>query len=74
MERFLKNKQEQLKTKEKKLLSIKDFISKKRLNPEIMSELKIIEEEDKKLKENKQFPKGAIKTMTLENLKRFVLW
>ena len=74
MERFLKNKQEQLKTKEKKLLSIKDFISKKRLNPAIMSELKIIEEEDKKLKENKQFPKGAIKTMTLENLKRFVLW
>ena len=74
MERFLKNKQEQLKTKEKKLLSIKDFISKKRLNPEIMSELKIIEEEDKKLKENKQFLKGAIKTMALENSKRFVLW
>ena len=47
--------------------SIKDFISKERLNPKLMSELERIDEEEK------CFKKDIIKSMTLENLKLYVL-
>ena len=61
MDKHLKNKQKQLKTKEQKqvdvlkslessekqLPAIKDFISKERLNPEFMSELERSEDEEK---------------------------
>ena len=42
-----------LKTSNKKLPSIKDFISIENLNPEIVSEIKKIEEEEKKVDRNK---------------------
>ena len=48
--------------------SIKDFISKERLNPKLMSELERIDEEEEKC-----FKKDIIKSMTLENLKLYVL-
>ena len=55
-----------LKTSNKKLPSIKDLISIENLNPEIVNEIKKIEEEEKKVDRNEM-------VMILENLKRYVL-
>ena len=52
--------------------SIKDFISKERLNPEIIDEIEKIEEEEKKVDRSKMFTKDIIKPMILENLKQYV--
>ena len=61
-----------LKCSDKQLPSIKDFISKERLNPEIIDEIEEIEEQEKKLMEVKWFTKDIIKPMILENLKQYV--
>ena len=50
------------------LPSIKDFISKDRLNPEIIDEIERIEEEETKMIEVKWFTKYILKPMILENL------
>ena len=50
------------------LLSIKDFILKERLNPEIIDEIERIEEEETNLIEVKWFTKDILKPMILENL------
>ena len=59
---------------ERQLPPIKDFISKERLNVEIMSELERIEKEEKKLTEIKWLTKGIINSMILENLKRYAFF
>ena len=48
-----------LKTSNKKLPSIKDFISVENLNPEIVNEIKKIEEEEKKVDRNKMVYKAT---------------
>ena len=53
--------------------SIKDFMSKEWLNPEIINELERIEGEEKKLTEVKCVAKDIIKYIILEKLKRYVL-
>ena len=52
-----------LKSSDKQLLSIKDFISIERINPEIIDEIERIKEEKKKLIEVKWFTKIIIKPM-----------
>ena len=64
---------ESLKPFDKELPSIKDFIPIENLNPEIINEIKRIEEEKKRLTEIKCLIKQLIKLMILENLKRYVL-
>ena len=87
MDKHLKNKQKQLKTKEQKqvdvlkslessekqLPAIKDFISKERLNPEFMSELERSEDEEKKLIEVIWYIKDMIKRTIFETLKEYML-
>ena len=53
--------------------SIKDFMSKEWLNPEIINELERIEGEEKKLTEVKCVAKDIINYIILEKLKRYVL-
>ena len=64
---------ESLKDSDKKLTPIKDFISKENLNPEIINEIKRIEEIEKRLTEIKWSIKELIKLMILEILKQYVL-
>ena len=57
---------ESLKDSDKKLPPIKDFIPMENLNPEIINEIKKIEEIEKKVDRNKMVYKGTNKTMLLE--------
>ena len=57
----------------KQLPSIKDFMSKEWLNPEIINELERIEGEEKKLTEVKCVTKDIIKYIILEKLKQYML-
>ena len=58
---------------DKELPPTKDFVPEENLNPEIINEIKRIEEEEKRLTEKKWFIKQLIKLMILENLKQYVL-
>ena len=58
---------ESLKPPDKKLPPIKDFIPMENLNPEIINEIKRIEEIEKKLDRNKMFYKGTNKTYDFRN-------
>ena len=60
---------ESLKTPDKKLPPIKDFIPMKNLNPEIINEIKKIEEIEKKVDRNKMVYKGTNKTYDFRNFK-----
>ena len=60
---------ESLKVPDKKLTSIKDFIPKENLNPEIINEIKRIEEIEKKVDRNKMVYKGSNKTYDFRNFK-----
>ena len=62
-----------LKTSYKKLPSIKDFIPIENLNPQIVNEIKRIEEIEKMLTEVKCFINQLIKLIILEVLKQYVL-
>ena len=61
---------ESLKPPDKKLPSIKDFIPMENLNPEIINEIKRIEEIEKKADRNKMFYKGTNKTYDFRNFKK----
>ena len=58
---------ESLNVPNKKLSSIKDFIPIENLNPEIINEIKRIEEIEKKVDRNKMVYKGANKTYDFRN-------
>ena len=60
---------ESLKASDKKLTSIKDFIPIENLNPEIINEIKRIEEIEKKVDRNRMAYKGTNKTYDFRNLK-----
>ena len=60
---------ESLNVPNKKLSSIKDFIRIENLNPEIINEIKRIEEIEKKVDRNKMVYKGAKKTYDFRNFK-----
>ena len=60
---------ESLKDSDKKLLPIKDFIPMENLNPEIINEIKKIEEIEKKVDRNKMVYKGTNKTYDFRNFK-----
>ena len=60
---------ESLNVPNKKLSSIKDFIPIENLNPEIINEIKRIEEIEKKVGRNKMFYKGSNKTYDFRNFK-----
>ena len=60
---------ESLNVPNKKLSSIKDFIPTENLNPEIINEIKRIEEIEKKVGRNKMFYKGSNKTYDFRNFK-----
>ena len=60
---------EPLKPPDKKLPPIKDFIPMENLNPEIINEIKRIEEIEKKVDRNKMFYKGTNKTYDFRNFK-----
>ena len=60
---------ESLKPSDKKLSSIKDFILMENLNPEIINEIKRIEEIEKKVDRNKMVYKGTNKTYDFRNFK-----
>ena len=60
---------ESLKAPEKKLPPINDFIPIENLNPEIINEIKRIEEIEKKVDRNKMFYKGNNKTYDFRNFK-----
>ena len=60
---------ESLKASDKKLPAIKDFIPMKNLNPEIINEIKRIEEIEKKIDRNKMIYKGTNKTYDFRNFK-----
>ena len=60
---------ESLKDSDKKLPQIKDFIPMKNLNPEIINEIKKIEEIDKKFDRNRMVYKGTNKTYDFRNFK-----
>ena len=62
-----------LKTSYKKLPSIKDFVPTEKFNPEIIAEIKRIEEKKKMLTEIKWFMKELVEIMILEALKQYVL-
>ena len=66
---------ESLKDSDKKLTPIKDFLPTEYLNPEIINEIKRIEEIEKKVGTNRMVFKGTniIKLMILEILKQYVL-
>ena len=64
---------ESLKDPDKKLTSIKDFIPTENLNPEIINEIKRIEEIENMLTEIKWSIKELMKLMILEILKQYVL-
>ena len=61
---------ESLKDSDKKLTPIKDFIPTENLNPEIINEIKRIEEIEKKVDRNKMVYKGTNKTYDFRNFKR----
>ena len=58
-----------LKDSDRKLPSIKDFIPMENLNPEIINEIKKIEEIEKKVDRNKMVYKGTNKTYDFRNFK-----
>ena len=61
---------ESLKTSDKELPSIKDFIPKEKLNPEIINEIKRIEEEEEKtVGKNKMVNKATKKTYDFRKFK-----
>ena len=60
---------ESLKTSDKKLPPIKDFIPIENLNPEIINEIKRIEEIEKKVDRNRMVYKGTNKTYDFRNFK-----
>ena len=60
---------ESLKPPNKKLPPIKDFVPMENLNPEIINEIKRIEEIEKKVDRNKMFYKGTNKTYDFRNFK-----
>ena len=60
---------ESLKDSDKKLTSIKDFIPIENLNPEIINEIKRIEEMEKQVDRNKMVYKGTKKTYDFRNFK-----
>ena len=60
---------ESLNVPNKKLSSIKDFIPMENLNPEIINEIKRIEEIEKKVDRNKMVYKGTNKTYDFRNFK-----
>ena len=60
---------ESLKASDKELPSIKDFIPKENLNPEIINEIKRIEEEEKKVNINKMVYKATNKTYDFRKFK-----
>ena len=60
---------ESLKLSDKKLPSIKDFIPTENLNPEIINEIKRIEEIEKKVDRSKMVYKGTNKTYDFRNFK-----
>ena len=60
---------ESLKDSDKKLTPIKDFIPTKNLNPEIINEIKRIEEVEKKVDRNRLVYKGTNKTYDFRNFK-----
>ena len=63
-----------LKTSYKKLQSIKDFILAEKFNPEIIAEIKRIEEIEKNVDRDKMFfMKELVEIMILEVLKQYVL-
>ena len=62
---------ESLKPSDNELTPIKDFIPIENLNPEIINEIKRIEEKEKRLTEIKWFLKQLIKPMILETLKQY---
>ena len=61
---------ESLKTSDKKLPAIKDFIPTENLNPEIINEIKKIEEIEKKVDRNKMVYKGTNKTYDFRNFQK----
>ena len=60
---------ESLKASDKELPSIKDLIPKENLNPEIINEIKRIEEEEKKVNRNKMVYKATNKTYDFRKFK-----
>ena len=60
---------ESLKDSDKKLPPIKDFIPMENLNPEIINEIKRIEEMEKRIDKNKMVYKGTSKTYDFGNFK-----
>ena len=58
-----------LKTSDKELSSIKDFIPIENLNPEIINEIERIEEQEKKVNRNKMVYKSTNKTYDFRNFK-----
>ena len=60
---------ESLKDSDKKLPPIKDFIPMENLNPEIINEIKRIEEMEKKVDRNRMVYKGTNKTYDFRNFK-----
>ena len=60
---------ESLKPPDKKLTSIKDFIPTENVNPEIINEIKRIEEIEKKVDRNRMVYKGTNKTYDFRNFK-----
>ena len=63
---------ESLKDSDKKLTPIKDFIPIENLNPEIINEIKGINELKKKVDRNKMVYKGTNITYDFRNLKQYV--
>ena len=61
---------ESLKDSDKKLPPIKDFIPMENLNPEIINEIKRIEEMEKKVDRNRMVYKGTNKTYGFRNFKK----
>ena len=60
---------ESVKDSDKKLPPIKDFIPMENLNPEIINEIKRIEEKEKKVDRNRMVYKGTNKTYDFRNFK-----
>ena len=60
---------ESLKSSDKKLIPIKDFIPMENLNPEIINEIKRIEEIEKQVDRNRMVYKGSNKTYEFRNFK-----
>ena len=64
---------ESLKDSDKKLPPTKDFIPTENLNPEVINEIKRIEEIEKNIDRNRMVYKGTNETYDLEILKQYVL-